>query len=118
MNASEPLKTCRKRRNEVKTGTESLSREKRGRSLFRIARPPALRWHDSVARRLCGTWEPSSPMKTERLQQKTCKSQSRDAALRGGRARSSKELSDKEREPRGCVNGDWVEWSTGNGRNR
>ena len=49
MNASEPLKTCRKRRNEVETGRESLPRDERGRSLFGTAWPPALRWHDSVA---------------------------------------------------------------------
>jgi hypothetical protein len=117
MNASEPLRTCRKRRSEVKTGTESLSRDERERSLFWIARPPALRWHDSVAWRSCGTWEPSTPMLTERLQQKTCKSQSRDAASRGGTVRSSKEVSDKEMERRGCVDGDWFNGSTGNGRN-
>jgi hypothetical protein len=56
-------------------------------------------------------------MLTERLQQKTCKSQSRDAASRGGTARSSEEVSDKEMERRGDVDGDWFDGSTGNGRN-
>jgi hypothetical protein len=29
-NASEPLMMCRKRRNEIETGTESLARDERG----------------------------------------------------------------------------------------
>ena len=33
-NASEPLMTCRKRRNDVKTGGKSLIREKLERSLL------------------------------------------------------------------------------------
>jgi hypothetical protein len=117
MNASEPLMTCRKRRNEDQTEVESLTREEQGRSLFRTLWPPALRWHESVAQQLCGTWEPSAPMKTERFQQKTCKNQSRNAARRGGMACSSNEISDKEMEPRGHVNEGWFMESTGNGRN-
>ena len=117
MNASEPLKTCQKRRNEVETGRESLSRDERGRSLFRVARPPALRWHDSVAWRLSGTWEPSAPMETEPLKQKPCESQSRKAARRGGAARSSREVPDKGMEPRGRAHKCWKVESTGNGRN-
>src|SRR5512139_3252626 len=117
MNASEPLMTCRKRRNEDQTEVESLTREEQGRSLFRALRPPALRWHESVRQQLCGTWEPSAPMTTERLKQKTCESWSRDAVRRGGMARSSEEVSDKEMEPRGRVDGGWFAASTGNGRN-
>ena len=117
MNASEPLMTCRKRRNEDQTEVESLTREEQGRSLFRALRPPALRWHEPVTRQLSGTWEPSAPMTTERFKQKTCKSQSRKAARRGGMARSSGEVSDKEMEPRGRVNEGWFMASTGNGRN-
>jgi hypothetical protein len=116
MNASEPLMTCRKRRNEDQTEVESLTRERQGRSLFRTLWPPALRWHESVTRQLSGTWEPSEPMVTEWLKQKTCKSQSRKAARRDGMARSSEEVSDKEMEPRGCVNEGWFMESTGNGR--
>jgi len=101
MNASEPLKTCRKRRDEIKTRTESLSWDEQRRSLFGTLRSPALRWHDPVARRLSGTWEPPAPMQTERLKQKPCQSWSREAVRRGGKARSSWERSDKEREPRG-----------------
>jgi hypothetical protein len=36
---------------------------------------------------------------------------------RGGMTRSSDEVSDKEMEPRGRVDGGWFEVSTGNGRN-
>ena len=116
-NVSEPLRTCRKRRDEDQTVVESLTREVRGRSLFRTLWPPALRWHESVRRQLSGTWEPSAPMLTQRLKQKTCKSLSRKAPRRGGMARSSKEVSDKEMEPRGRVQGGWFRASTGNGRN-
>ena len=117
MNASEPLMTCRKRRNEDQTVVESLTREGQGRSLFRALRPPALRWHESVAQRLSGTWEPSVPMPSKRLKQKTCESWSSEAARRGGMARSSKEVPDKGMEPRGRVDGGWFAASTGNGRN-
>jgi len=117
MNASEPLRTCRKRRNEIKTGTESLSREEQGRSLFRTLWSPALRWHDWVTRQLSGTWEPSALMLTEPLKQQTCQSVSRKAARRGGTARSSDEVSDKEMEPRGRNQEGWFAESTGNRRN-
>jgi hypothetical protein len=116
MNASEPLKRCRKRRNEDQTEWESLTREEQGRGLFRALRPPALRWHESVRRQLGGTWEPSAPVKTERLKQKPCESLSRKTARRGGTACSSNEVFDKEMEPRGRANEGWFVESTGNGR--
>ena len=117
MNASEPLRTCRKRRDEDQTVVESLTREEQGRSLFRALRPPALRWHEAVTWRLSGTWEPSAPMETEPRKQKPCERWSRNAVRRGGMARSSEEVSDKEMEPRGRVQGGWIRVSTGNGRN-
>jgi hypothetical protein len=117
MNASEPLMTCRKRRNEDQTVVESLTRERRGRYLFRAPWPPALRWHEPVAQRLSGTWEPSAPMTSERLKQKTCEGWSSEAARRGGMARSSEEVPDKGMERRGRVDGGWFKASTGNGRN-
>ena len=117
MNASEPLMTCRKRRNEIKTGTESLSREEQERNLFRTLWSPALRWNDWVTRQLSGTWEPSALMLTEPLKQQTCESVSRKAARRGGTARSSNEVSDKEMEPRGRDHEGWFAVSTGNRRN-
>ena len=118
MNASKPLMTCRKRRNEVETGRESLTRDQHGRRLFRAVRPPALRWHDPITRRLCGTWEPSAPMPTERFKQTPCEDRSRNAARRGGMARSSNEVPDKGMEPRGRIQGGWFAVSTGNGRNQ
>jgi hypothetical protein len=117
MNASEPLRTCRKRRNEVETGGKSLTRDQHGRDLFRAVRPPAFRWHDPVARRWCGTWEPPRLMPTERPKQKTCEGLSREAARRGGSARSSDEVPDKGMERRGRVQEGWFVTSTGNGRN-
>src|ERR1700683_2610054 len=82
---------------------------------LRATRPPALRWHDSVAPRLCGTWEPSAPMRTERLKQRSCESPSREAASRDGTARSSEEVPDKGMERRSRVQGGWNIVSTGNG---
>jgi hypothetical protein len=116
MNASEPLLTCRKRRDEIKTGTESLSREEQRRDLFRTLRSPTLRWHESVTQRLSGTWEPSAPMQTEGFKQKTCENRIRDAVRRGGMARSSNEVPDKGMEPRGCSNEVWFNEPTSNGR--
>ena len=117
MNASEPLMTCRKRSNEDQTEVESLTREEQGRSLFRALRPPALRWHESVRQQLCGTWEPSAPMTTERRKQKPCERRSRNAVRRGGTARSSEEVPDKGMEPRGRGQSGWFAVSTGSGRN-
>ena len=110
--------TCRKRRSEVRTGAESLFRDKLGKNLFLARRPPALRWRELVMRQLCGTWEPSAPMLTERFKQKPCEILSRDAARRGGKARSSGEVPDKGMELRGLSYGDRLMGSTGNGRSR
>jgi hypothetical protein len=52
-------------------------------------RHPALRWPESVGRRLSGTWEPAAPMLTEKLKWKNHKSESTDAEPRGGTTRSS-----------------------------
>jgi len=117
MNASEPLTTCRKRRDEVKTGGKLLTRDQHGRSLFRTVWPPARRWHDPVVWQLCGTWEPSAPMPTERSKQMTCEDRSREAARRDGSARSSDEVPDKGMERRGRAHEGWTVTSTGNGRN-
>lgn len=110
--------TCRKRKNEVKTGAESLFRDKLGRNLFLAWRPPALRWRELVMRQLCGTWEPSASMLTERFKQKPCESLSRNAARRGGKACSSKEVPEKGMERRGLSYRGRLMGSTGNGRSR
>lgn len=47
MTAREPLMKCRKRRNDVKTGGKSLTRDKpRGHLVLLSGRHPAQRWHD------------------------------------------------------------------------
>ena len=116
MNESEPRKPCRNSTEEVKTRSALFTWDQHGRSLFRAVRPPALRWHDSVTRRLSGTWEPSAPMLTERLKQMPCESLSRDAVRRGGMIRSSDEIPDKGIERRGHVNGGWIMEPTNSGR--
>jgi hypothetical protein len=55
-------------------------------------RHPALRWPESVGRRLSGTWEPAVPVLTEKLKWKNHKSESTDAEPRGGTTRSSFEV--------------------------
>lgn len=119
MNVSEPSLTCRNvYQLRSKPGGSDCPGTKQGRSLFRTLRPPALRWHEPVTRRLCGTWEPSAPMPTERLKQKPCKSLSREAVRRGGTVRSSVEGPDKGHGAKGLCSGGWFARSTGNGRSR
>jgi hypothetical protein len=119
MNESEPLMTCRKvlNRGRNREGVV-VPGYSMGGACFRTMRPPALRWHDSVALRLYGTWEPSMPMRTERFKQRTCENLSRDAASRGGMARSSDEVPDKGMERRGHVKEGRNIVPTGNGRSR
>ena len=119
MNVSEPSLTCRNvYQLRSKPGGCGCPGIKRGRSLLRTPRPPALRWHEPVTQRLCGTWEPSAPMPTERLKQKPCESLSREAVRRGGTVRSSVEGPDKGHGAKGLCSGGWFARSTGNGRNR
>ena len=119
MNASEPSLTCRNvYQLRSKPGGCGCPGIEQGRSLFRTLRPPASRWHEPVTRRLCGTWEPSAPMPTERLKQKPCESLSREAAQRDGTVRSSVEGLDKGHGAKGLCSGGWLARSTGNGRNR
>ena len=118
MNASEPSLTCRNvYQSRSKPGGCGCPGIKQGRSLFRTLRPPASRWHDSVTRRLCGTWEPSASMPTERRKQRPCKRLSREAVRRGGTVRSSVEGLDKGLGAKGLCSRGWVVRSTGNGRN-
>jgi len=119
MNVSEPSLTCRNvYQLRSKLGGCGCPGIEQGRSLFRTLRPPASRWHEPIMRRLCGTWEPSAPMPTERLKQKPCESLSREAARRGGTVRSSVEGPDKGHGAKGLCSGGWFARSTGNGRNR
>jgi hypothetical protein len=84
--------TCRKRRNDVKTGVESLSRDQRGgdpltarvASGIKVARVRS--WLEQ------GTWEPVASMPREKPKWKPHEGQSTDARHRGGWACSSVEV--------------------------
>jgi hypothetical protein len=88
---------CRKRRGEIKTAQSRWRGKSAGGTCLRPVRSPALRWQDPLARRLCGTWEPSVSMQTEKAKRKTREAESREATQRGGTTRSSKEVPDKGR---------------------
>src|SRR4051812_27222685 len=89
--AREPPMTCRKRRDDVKTGVESLLRDqRRGDPLtarvasgMKVARVRSWLEH--------GTWEPVAPMPREEPKWGSHEGQSTDAGHRGGWARSSAE---------------------------
>ncbi len=84
--------TCRKRRDDVKTGVESLSRDQRGgdpltaraASGIKVARVRF--WLEQ------GTWEPVASMLREKPKWQPHEGQSTDARHRGGWARSSVEV--------------------------
>lgn len=100
-NESEPLMTCRKRRDEVKTGGESLTRDKSGGDLLTAQMASGTKAARTQARLLCGTWEPVTPMLRERYKGKPPKYLSTDAGYRGGVTRSSEEGSVMRLERRG-----------------
>jgi len=83
---------CRKRRDDVKTAESRCRGISSGETCLRTGRHPALRWPESVGRRLGGTWEPAASMLTEKLKWKNHKSESTDAEPRGGTTRSSGEV--------------------------
>ena len=95
--------TCRKRRDDVKTGVESLSRDQRGgdpltarvASGIKVARVRS--WLEQ------GTWEPVASMLREKLKWKTHESLSTDAGHRGGWACSSVEVPVMGMERRGPI---------------
>ena len=90
-NASEPPTKCRKHRDDVKTGEESLPRDQRWgdpltasvASGIKVARVRSWLEH--------GTWEPVASMLREEPKWKPHEGQSTDAGHRGGWARSSGE---------------------------
>ena len=95
--------TCRKHRDDVKTGVESLLRDQRGgdpltarvASGIKVARVRF--WLER------GTWEPVASMLREKLKWKPHESQSTDAGPRGGWARSSGEGPVRGLERRGPI---------------
>jgi hypothetical protein len=61
-NASEPLKTCRKRSEDIKTEGESLPREEPGRNLSTAQVVSGIKVARAWFRLWCGTWEPVAPI--------------------------------------------------------
>jgi len=78
-NASEPPMTCRKRRNGVETGRESLSRDQSGGNLSTAQAASGMKAARTRSRLLCGTWEPVTPMPREKRKGKPPKCASTDA---------------------------------------
>jgi hypothetical protein len=61
-NASEPLMTCRKRSDGIKTEEESLPREQSGGNLLTAQVVPGMKVARAWSRLLSGTWEPAPPL--------------------------------------------------------
>jgi retron-type reverse transcriptase len=101
-NASEPLMTCRKRRDDVKTVGESLPREKSGQNLFMTWAASGMKAARTRSRLLCGTWEPVIPMQREKRKGQPPKCESTKAGYRDGATRSSEESPVMGTERRGC----------------
>ncbi len=101
-NVSEPLRTCRKRRDDVKTGGESLLRDQSGGHLSTAQMASGMKAARTWSRLLCGTWEPVTPMPRERCKGKPPECLSTDAGYRGGATRSSEEGPVMGLERRGC----------------
>ena len=101
-NASEPPMTCRKRRDDVKTGGESLTRDESGGSLLTAQAASGIKAARMRSRLLCGTWEPVAPMAREKRKRKPLKRESTEVGHRDGATCSSEEGSVMELERRGC----------------
>jgi len=101
-NASESLMKCRKRRDGVKTGVESLPQDESGRYLLTAQAAPGIEAARTRSRLLCGTWEPVTPMPRERRKRWSLERLSTDAGYRGGATRSSAEGPVMGLERRGC----------------
>lgn len=101
-NESEPPMKCRKRRNDVKTGGESLLRDQSGGSLLTAQMASGMKAARTRTRLLCGTWEPVTPMPREKRKGKPPECESTDAGYRDGAIRSSAEGLVMRLERRGC----------------
>jgi hypothetical protein len=89
---SEPLTTCRKRRDVIESRLQSLAcDEARGGGLLTARVMTGMKAARAQLRRLCGTWEPSASMLREISKWQTHEEPSTNARRRGGRARSSDE---------------------------
>src|SRR5262245_26434896 len=83
--------TCRKRRDDVKTGVESLPRDQRGGHPLTARVTSGMKVARVRSRLERGTWEPVASMPREEPKWLTHEGQSTDAGHRGGWARSSDE---------------------------
>ena len=109
--------TCRKRRDDVKTGVESLLRDQRGgdpltarvASGMKVARVRSGLEH--------GTWEPVALMPREEPKWRSHEGQSTDAGHRGGWARSSGEGPVMGLERRGPITLSYRRVNSAMGRN-
>ena len=101
-NGSEPLMRCRKRRDGVRTGRESLTRDKSGGNLITARAASGIKAAGTRRRLLCGMWEPVTPMGRENRKRRTRERESTEAGYRGGATRSSEEGSVTGLERRGC----------------
>jgi hypothetical protein len=101
-NVSEPLMTCRKRRNDVKTEGESLPREEPGGNLSTAQAASGMKAARTRSRLLCGTWEPVTSMLREPRKGKPPERVSTDAGYRDGATCSSEEGPVMGLERRGC----------------
>jgi len=99
----EPLMTCRNVKDDVETTGVNDCGISSGETCLRPERHPALRWPESVRRRLCGTWEPGAAMRTEKSKWRTHEDERTEALHRGGITRSSDEVPEKRMERRGDV---------------
>jgi hypothetical protein len=102
-NVNEPLMKCRKRRNDVKIGRQSLARDKIGSYLN--CGLVGIRHKDGVNSMQASKWNLGtcrSDVKRE-AQEPKLKCESIDAEHRGGAGRSSDEGSVMELEQRTCV---------------
>ncbi len=89
--ASEPLMTCRKRRDDVRTRGESLIWDKSGGHLFTAQSASGTKGGVNSVQALVGNVGTCTPMPREGLKRPTRKSQSTEAGCRGGVACSSEE---------------------------
>lgn len=102
LNESEPPMTCRKRRNDAKTGGESLLRDESGGSLLTAQMASGMKAARTRIRLLCGTCEPVAPMRREKRKWKPHERESTNAGHRDGAIRSSEEGLVMRLERRGC----------------
>jgi hypothetical protein len=95
--------TCRKRKDDVKTGVESLPRDQRGGDPLTASVASGMKVARVRSRLEHGTWEPVASMLREKPKWKPHEGQSTDAGHRGGWARSSEEVPVMGMERRGPI---------------